>query len=429
MSLYRGAGGASDATDDSTVNAVAGYASSAASSAASAATSAAGANTSASAAATSASSAATSASGVATNATNAASSASLANTYAASANTSKDAAAASAAVASTQAGLASSSQAGASTSAATATTQAGNAATSAAASATSASNSAASAASALAIYGDTATMNAAVAAAAASASTSATQAGNSATSASASAASESLAFEHEQNAAEWASFSQVSSNTAQSYATAALSARDATLAAYDSFDDRYLGVKSTDPTVDNDGNPLIAGSLYFNDQTNMMMLRAGGAWVAAYTSGGAPSFGNTVVNGTLGVTGAVTLSGGTANGVPYLNASKVLTTGTALTFNGTNLSVGGTISETANSVQYLVASQTDIGTAPNQVPLNQYLGEMAFMNAEAVVIHPQASVTPTGIGDMVFQLTSNTSLVIKVKGSDGTVRSTTLTLA
>lgn len=33
MSLYRGAGGASDATDDSTVNAVAGYASSAASSA------------------------------------------------------------------------------------------------------------------------------------------------------------------------------------------------------------------------------------------------------------------------------------------------------------------------------------------------------------------------------------------------------------
>lgn len=42
---------------------------------------------------------------------------------------------------------------------------------------------------------------------------------------------------------------------------------------------------------------------------------------------------------------------------------------------------------------------------------------------------PPASATPTNNGELVFQLTSNTSLVIKVKGSDGTVRSTTLTLA
>jgi hypothetical protein len=37
-----------------------------------------------------------------------------------------------------------------------------------------------------------------------------------------------------------------------------------------------------------------------------------------------------------------TYSGGTANGVAYLNGSKVLTTGTALTFDGTNLGVGTT---------------------------------------------------------------------------------------
>ena len=34
------------------------------------------------------------------------------------------------------------------------------------------------------------------------------------------------------------------------------------------------------------------------------------------------------------------LNAGTANGVPYLNASKVLTTGSALTFDGTNLGIG-----------------------------------------------------------------------------------------
>jgi sugar lactone lactonase YvrE len=78
---------------------------------------------------------------------------------------------------------------------------------------------------------------------------------------------------------------------------------------------------------------------------------------------------------------------------------------------------------------YNLVSQADIGTAANEIPLNQYLGDMAYMNSEAVVIQPQASVTPNGIGDMVFQLTSDTSLVIKVKGSDGTVRSATLTLA
>jgi hypothetical protein len=45
---------------------------------------------------------------------------------------------------------------------------------------------------------------------------------------------------------------------------------------------------------------------------------------------------------TLAASGAVTLSGGTANGVAYLNGSKVLTTGSALTFDGANLNFGGT---------------------------------------------------------------------------------------
>jgi hypothetical protein len=50
---------------------------------------------------------------------------------------------------------------------------------------------------------------------------------------------------------------------------------------------------------------------------------------------------NTGAFTTLAASGAVTLSGGTANGVAYLNGSKVLTTGSALTFDGTNLGVGG----------------------------------------------------------------------------------------
>ena len=73
--------------------------------------------------------------------------------------------------------------------------------------------------------------------------------------------------------------------------------------------------------------------------------------------------------------------------------------------------------------------QTDIGTDPNQIPLNQFLGSLAYQEKESFVIAPVASVVPAIIGEMVFQLTNDTTLVIKVKGSDGVVRSNTLTLA
>ena len=48
-----------------------------------------------------------------------------------------------------------------------------------------------------------------------------------------------------------------------------------------------------------------------------------------------------VVPRDIAFSAALTLSAGTANGVPYLNASKVLTSGSALTFDGTNLSNTG----------------------------------------------------------------------------------------
>ena len=48
---------------------------------------------------------------------------------------------------------------------------------------------------------------------------------------------------------------------------------------------------------------------------------------------------------TLSASSTVTLSGGTANGVLYLNGSKAATSGSALTFNGTTLGVGGGVLE------------------------------------------------------------------------------------
>lgn len=87
------------------------------------------------------------------------------------------------------------------------------------------------------------------------------------------------------NSSNFANNASNSANSAASAQAAAESARDATLTAYDNFDDRYLGSKTSDPTLDNDGNALVAGSLYFNSVDGAMKVYTGSVWVAAYVSG------------------------------------------------------------------------------------------------------------------------------------------------
>lgn len=51
-------------------------------------------------------------------------------------------------------------------------------------------------------------------------------------------------------------------------------------ASFDSFDDRYLGAKAVVPTLDNDGNGLLTGALYFDTTLNEMRVWSGTAWQA-----------------------------------------------------------------------------------------------------------------------------------------------------
>lgn len=206
------------------------------------------------------------------------------------------------------------------------------------------------------------------------------------------------------------------------------------------------------------------------------------------TGTGTAAFGNLSYTGTLtGSTGVINIGTGQIN----KDASGNVGIGTSTNTNSSLLTVNGTISETVAATQWLIASQYDVGTAPNEIPLVGYLGDLAFQNRAAVslgtvvatsvsattvtgttvsgttltenafpvisqadigndpndlslnyqlgdlafqnstglVLSPPASAAPAGIGQMVFELTSNTSLTIKVKGSDGTVRSVALTLA
>jgi len=206
-----------------------------------------------------------------------------AQTYATNASTSATAAASSASSASTSASSASTSATNAASSASAASTSASNASSSASSASTSASNASTSASNA----------STSATAASGSASTASTQASNASSSASAAASS--------------ASSAATSATNAAAAQTAAESARDATLAAYDNFDDRYLGAKSSDPSVDNDGNALVAGALYFNSTDGVMKLYTGSAWVAAYVSG----------------SGFLALSGGTMTGQVAFAAGSV----------------------------------------------------------------------------------------------------------
>jgi hypothetical protein len=63
-------------------------------------------------------------------------------------------------------------------------------------------------------------------------------------------------------------------------ATAAAASAAAAATSYDSFDDRYLGAYASDPTLDNDGDALVTGALYFNSVSGTMLAWNGTAWTS-----------------------------------------------------------------------------------------------------------------------------------------------------
>ena len=71
---------------------------------------------------------------------------------------------------------------------------------------------------------------------------------------------------------------------AQNASTTAQSAISSVETAFDNFDDRYLGSKASDPSVDNDGNTLLVGALYFNSTDNELKIYTGSTWIATLNS-------------------------------------------------------------------------------------------------------------------------------------------------
>jgi hypothetical protein len=101
------------------------------------------------------------------------------------------------------------------------------------------------------------------------------------------------------------------------------------------FNTIYLGAKDTAPTVDNDGNTLIVGALYFDTVTDIMYSWDGSAWVSAIAGANtATTNTNQTITGiktfTQPIVGNLT---GNVTGNITGNATTATTLATARTFN------------------------------------------------------------------------------------------------
>ena len=87
------------------------------------------------------------------------------------------------------------------------------------------------------------------------------------------------------SALHYAAKALASKTAAQNAQTAAEAAQVAAELALDSFDDVYLGAKASEPTLDNDGDALVEGALYYDTVIGSLRISKSSAWFSLTDSG------------------------------------------------------------------------------------------------------------------------------------------------
>jgi chemotaxis protein histidine kinase CheA len=353
----------------------------------------------------------------------------------ASAATSATAAAASATAAATSEDNAASSATAAAASAASVLTSEINAAASATAAAASETAAAASEDAAAASESAAAASEAAAATSETNAATSETNAASSATaaasSASAAATSETNAETAETNAASSATAAASSATTAAGSAMAAASSASAAAtsesnaaasaaaaaASLDNFDDRYLGSKTSDPTLDNDGNALLTGALYYNSVEGQMRVYDGSVWIAASAASEAilvvyeytATSGQTTFTGTDDNALTLAYTAGsiivTLNGIVLDPADYTASNGTSIV-----LASGAALNDELNVHAFSTFNIADVYTKAQ--------ADVAFLASDATVVN--GTTIPSSV-TLVSTSASQTLTNKTISGSNNTV--------
>lgn len=169
---------------------------------------------------------------------------------------------------------------------------------------------------------------------------------------------------------------------AETARAAAVIAKNAAEAALDSFDDRYLGAKASDPAVDNDGNPLVVGALYFRTGVGMQAWN-GTAWVASYlTTEDVLSKSGGKLTGAVDWATPVNVASATSTDIGAAASNRVRITGTtAITSLGTiaagacrTVTFAGALTLTHNATSLILPGGANITTAAGDVAEFESLG-------------------------------------------------------
>ena len=152
-------------------------------------------------------------------------------------------------------------------------------------------------------------------------------------------------------------------------------------AALDELTDLYLGSKPSEPTVDNDGDALVSGALFYDTTVSNMKVYDGSAWQLAYApvSGYLPTTGGAM-------TGALTTTS-------TIDGRDVATDGTALDTAVTKLS---TIDDNANNYVH----PTDAGN--KHIPTGGTVGQILENSASGTAVWTDASSGASGYVTMIY---------------------------
>lgn len=177
------------------------------------------------------------------------------------------------------------------------------------------------------------------------------------------------------------------------------------LSEYAALGTLYLGAKASDPTVDNDGNALVAGALYYNTGSTVLKYYTGSAWVAI------PSGAD--VTTVAGISADVTtVAGISANVTTVAGDSADITT----------------VAGISSDVTTVAADGTDIGTvATNIANVNTVAGDSANVNTVAgisanVTTVAGISADVTTVATNVTDVTNFANVYVGPSASDPTQR-------